>query len=165
MNPKPSFTFYGSISCLIIGILLTACSTEKTVAQTPVSPTTLPGYTVRDTGFSRKDFNVWVITTNLSFDSLFTATISPATRPDFDTDFVMAVKAETAANSYKVTYKDMKIQGDVLKVYFKVAKEHAGDDGAGWVSVSTFPKNRKLRRVHFYHDNVMIRSIPIVAVY
>ena len=155
----------GTASFLLIILLLTACSTEKRVVIPNVAITSLPGYTVRDTAISHHDFNVWVITTETSFDSLFTTVITSAYKPRFDEQIAVAIKAETATTAYNVSFKEMVMRGRVLNVYFNVQKEKPDQEGAGWVSVTAFPKNQSIRRVNFYHDNVMIRSIPVVLVY
>jgi hypothetical protein len=106
-----------------------------------------------------------VITTALSFDSLFSSSTTTDARPNFDDHIVVAIKAQTTTNSYKVSFKEMMIQGRVFQVYFTVAKEKPDDENAGWVSISTIPRNRQIRRVNFFHDQILVRSIPVVEVY
>ena len=152
---------------LVILLLASACSTttKTSTAQTTSPVVSLPGYVVKDSNFSRKDFNVWVVTTEPYFDSLFTAVIVNPSRPEFGQQLVVAVKVETATASYKVNFKNMTIRRQTLNVYFNVTKEKPDSENTGWVSVSTYPRNRNLRRVNFYFDDVLIRSIPVVIVY
>jgi hypothetical protein len=157
----------GIVSFLLINGLLTACGTEKkaVVVVPNVAITKLPGYMVKDTNFSRHDFNVWLVTTETSFDSLFTPAITSTYKPNFDKEMALAIKVQTKTTSYKVKFKQMVLRGPVLSVYFNVKKEAPDEEEAGWVSITAFPKNQSVTRVKFYYDNVMIRSIPVVVVY
>jgi hypothetical protein len=148
--------------------LLGACKTPDNTQRMPrENPhiVTLPGYNFRDSNFTRSDFNVFVITTAYGFDSLLTASITNPLRPSFDKDLVLAIKVETAQHTYKSSFRHMQLNNRVLNVYFTVNRQDPADEGAGWVSISTFPKDRNIRIVRFYFDNVLIRSIPVVLVY
>jgi hypothetical protein len=134
-----------------------------TVPKTEIK--SLPGYVVKDTNFSRKDFNVWVITTAMSFDSILSAVDTAVARPSFDKDIVLAMKAATATNTYKVKYNRMVMQGTTLSVYFDVEKEKPDKEDAGWVSMQTVSRDKQVRRVKFYYGDVLVRSLPVVIVY
>ncbi len=123
------------------------------------------GYVMKDTNFSRKDFNVWLITTQLTFDSLFTSVDTTLAKPNFNDNLVLAIKAETVNKAYKTNFRQMYVQRRILKVFFNIEKERPGRDDAGWVSILSFPKDKEIRRVNFYYDDMMIRSIPVVIVY
>ncbi len=143
-----------------------ACSTTKSGKSVPVVPIViLPGYALKDTNISKKDFNIWVVTTQTSFDSLFTAVIPDPGKPSFDQKLVVAVNAVTATSNYKVTFRNMLVRRNVLNVYFNVTREKAGAENTDWVSISNYPRDRNLRRVNFYFDDVLVRSVPVVVVY
>ncbi len=125
----------------------------------------LPGYNFKDSNFTRDDFNVFVITTEYGFDSLLVTSITNPIRPKFAEELVVAIKAETPNYSYRSTFRKMELRNRILHVYFTVNKEREDTEGKGWVSVSTFPRDRSIRLVRFYFDNVLIRSIPVVLVY
>lgn len=166
LNNKRHIIF--SLAVLFFGILAESCKSPRVTRTTPrVNPeiVTLPGYTFRDSLFTKNDFNVFVITTEYSFDSLLQASITNPIRPKFSEDLVLAIKTETPNYTYKSTFRDMVIRNRVLSVYFTVNKELPGTENAGWVSVSTFPRSRKIRLVKFYFDNVLIEAIPVVLVY
>ena len=150
---------------IICGFILQACSAGKQVVVPNVAMSLMPGYITNDSVLSHTEFNVWLVTTQPSFDSLFTTAITSAYKPDFDKEVAVAIRALTHTSSYKVTYKEMFRRGRVLQVYFNVRKENPGDEGYGWVSITAFPKNQEIRRVDFYHDNMFIKSIPVVIVY
>ena len=151
---------------IVCSIFLQACSASKKVVVVPnVAMSLMPGYITNDSVLSRTEFNVWLVTTELSFDSLFTTAITSAYKPDFSKEIAVAIRAITQTSSYKVTYKEMLRRGNVLDVYFTARREKPEDEGYGWVSITAFPKNQDIKRVNFYHDNVMIRSIPVVIVY
>lgn len=146
-------------------IFLFACSTQKEVPLAPAQVSSLPGYEIRDTNFSRKDFNVWVVTTPLSFDSLFVTTTAVDTKPDFDSQLVVAIKAQTISSKYKVTFRNMVVDGRELNVYFTVAKDQPEREGSSWVTVAAIPRGNNIRRVNFFHDDVLTRSVRVVIVY
>jgi hypothetical protein len=151
---------------IICSIVLQACSASKKVVVVPnVAMSLMPGYITNDSVLSHTDFNVWLVTTEPSFDSLFTTAITSAYKPDFSREIAVAIRAITYTASYKVTYKEMLRRGNILDVYFTVRKEKPEDEGYGWVSITAFPKNQDIKRVNFFHDNVMIKSIPVVIVY
>jgi hypothetical protein len=153
---------------VLVLVLIGSCKSPRVTRTTPrenPSIITLPGYTFKDSLFTREDFNVFVITTEYGFDSLLTTNITNPIRPKFDDQLVLAIKAETANYTYKSTFREMTRRNRVLNVYFTVNKEQPGEENAGWVSVTTFPREWKIRRVNFYFDNMLIRSVPVVLVY
>ena len=165
---RPRILYIPVFLTLAFGLSLTACKSNKIVKSTPrdnPAIVTLPGYNFRDSGFTRTDFNVYVITTEYGFDSLLVTHLTDPTRPRFDSVFVLAIKAETDQYSYKSTFRSMRFRDDVLNVYFTVNKQEPNDEDFGWVSISTFPRDRGIRLVRFYFDNVLIRTIPVVVVY
>jgi len=153
---------------ILFGLFLAACKSPRVTRTTPrENPTivNLPGYTFKDSLFTKDDFNVFVITTEYSFDSLLTTSIINPVRPKFNDDLVLAIKTETPQYTYKSTFREMTLRNRILSVYFTVNKEQPGSENAGWVSVSTFPRDRRIRLVKFYFDNILIKSIPVVLVY
>lgn len=146
-------------------IFLFACSTQKKVSLAPAQVSGLPGYEIRDSNFSRKDFNVWVVTTQLSFDSIFLTTTAVDNKPNFDNQLVVAIKAETSTSQYKVTFRNMVVDRRELNVYFTVAKDKTENEGSSWVTVAAIPRSNDIRRVNFFHDNVLTRTVPVVRVY
>ena len=152
----------------LIVSLLFACKGPDIAKTTPrenPAIVMLPGYNFKDSNFTREDFNVFVITTEYGFDSLLTTSIANPIRPKFDQELVLAIKAETPNYSYRSTFRKMELRNRILHVYFTVQKEAPMSENSGWVSVSTFPRDRNIRLVRFYFDDVLIRSIPVVLVY
>ena len=152
----------------IFGLAATSCKSSRVTRTTPrENPTikVLPGYTLKDSNFTKEDFNVMVITTEYSFDSLLTTSITNPLRPKFEDELVIAIKTETPNYTYKSTLRDMVLRSRTLSVYFTVNKEQPGEDNTGWVTVSTFPRNRNIRQVKFYFDNMLVKTIPVVLVY
>lgn len=154
------------ISVFFLVVFFVACNTERRLVVPNVAMTALPGYVIKDTAaISHHEFNVWLVTTETRFDSLFTPVITSGFKPDFDNEIAIAIRVETITTSYKVSFKEMTLRGNTLQVYFKVKKELPADEGAGWVSLTTFHKNQAIKKVNFYYDDVLIRSIPVVIVY
>lgn len=138
---------------------------SKTTPRDNPNIVSLPGYNFKDSNFTRDDFNVFVITTEYGFDSLLVTSITNPIRPKFAEELVLAIKAETPKFSYRSTFRKMEFRNRILHVHFTVNKEKPDAEDKGWVSVSTFPRDRSIRLVRFYFDNVLIRSIPVVLVY
>ena len=138
---------------------------SRTTPREDPSIVFLPGYNFKDSNFTREDFNVFVITTEYGFDSLLVTSITNPIRPKFSEVLVLAIKAETPNYSYRSTFRKMELRNRILHVHFTVNKEAPDAEDKGWVSVSTFPRDRSIRLVRFYFDNVLIRSIPVVLVY
>ena len=92
---------------IICCIFLQACSAGKQVVVPNVSMSLMPGYITDDSVLSRTEFNVWLVTTQPSFDSLFTTAITSAYKPDFDKEIAVAIRALTHTTSYKVTYREI----------------------------------------------------------
>jgi len=138
---------------------------------TPKEPDTstnvkeLTGYRLKNKVTVLNDFNLWVITNDITFDKVFVAETETVARPTFDNEIVLAAKAETLANSYQIRFKRTEIRKSDLNVYFGVQKSGPAQDGAGPVSLMAVQRNSKIKRVNFYHDNILVRSIPIVTVY
>jgi hypothetical protein len=152
----------------LIIFLLFACKSpdiSKTSPRENPAIVMLPGYSFKDSNFTREDFNVFVITTEYGFDSLLTTSVVNPIRPKFDQELVLAIKAETPNYSYRSTFRKMELRNRILNVYFTVQKEAPMAENSGWVSVSTFPRDRNIRLVRFYFDDILIRSIPVVLVY
>jgi hypothetical protein len=152
------------LSCVCF-IFLFACSTQKKTPLPPSQVSGLPGYEIRDSNFSREDFNVWVVTTPLSFDSIFVSTTAADKKPDFESQIVVAIKAQTVTSTYRVTFKNMVVQGPDLNVYFTVAKDKPEREGSSWVTIAAIPRNKTIRRVNFFYDDILTRTIQVVRVY
>jgi hypothetical protein len=152
------------ILVLIAGVL-SSFRDSKEIGPVPDNGRVLPGYKLKSSAIVFNDYNLWVITNSEVFDKLFIPETETAARPDFNEEMVLAAKVETPANTYNIRFKKTEVRKKDLNVYFTVQKEGPGQDGAGPVSLITFSRNPTVRKVNFYHDNLLVRSIPVVAVY
>lgn len=146
---------------LLFGVL-SAFTTNKDSAEDPVTVKELAGYRLRDNTFSLNDYNLWVITNADAFDKTFTRESDSVKLPRFDEELVLAAKVETWSNSYKVMVKRIVQKGEELNFYFGIQR---GKSNTGNVLVTTYSKDPSVKKVNFYHDNVLVRTIPIVSVY
>ena len=136
----------------------------KGVSENPLSFKALHGYALKNYPGPGSDFNIWVVTNEDSFNEEFVAGEGVSVKPDFEKQFVVAVNAETPNYVYRVSFLRTELRNDELHVYFTVRK--AGIDAPqGLVSVAALDKSPGLKKVHFYHDNLRVRTIPIVSVY
>lgn len=148
----------------VIGSMLMAFTTVKDSVEHPESVKELAGYQLREKEFSMNDYNLWVITNEDAFNKTFIADSDGVIRPRFDEEWVLAAKVETQAHFYSVKFKKVVVEGNTLNVYFGVQKPRRGYVLQP-VSIITAPKNREIRKVNFYHDNILVRSVPIGLVY
>jgi hypothetical protein len=126
----------------------------------------LSGYQLRDKVISIHDYNLWVIANEETFDNVFVAQYDSVARPNFEKELVLAAKVETWNNVYKVKFKTILVKDESLNVYFSIQRDKNAMLGIGApVYISVFPKSSTVKKVNFYHDNVLVRTVPIVSVY
>ncbi len=146
---------------LLFGVL-TAFTTNKDSAEDPVTAKELSGYRLRENSFTLSDYNLWVITNADAFDKTFIRENDSVKPPSFEDEFVLAAKVETWSNSYKVIVKRIVRKGDALNFYFGIQR---GKTNQGDALVTRYPKDPSVKKVNFYHDNMLVRTVPIVSVY
>lgn len=148
----------------LLGFALTAFSFTHEPVLLKTTITELTGYRLRNSEISLDNFNLWVVTTETVFDEKFVAEHDHVTRPDFACELVVAGKVQTFANAYTMSFKRMELKSGVLHVYFTVRKTRRGHSTTP-VAMSVFPKDGTVKKVNFYHDNVLVSSIPVNNVY
>lgn len=153
-----------TIIVLLAG-LLTAFTTTGYNDNIAENVKELYGYTLKEKDFDPSDFNLWVITHSVAFDKTFIAETDKVARPDFDIELVFAGKVETLNYSYRLKFKTILTKGEEMNVYFSVRKAGPAKQGNGPVSLATVSKNQGIKKINFYHDNILVRTIPIVWVY
>lgn len=153
------------ILVLLAGSVLSAFSIPG--AGGPVAGTVneLTGYKLRYNIIDRSDFNLWVVTNEDVFNEEFVAVNDSVLKPRFNEQMVLAAKVETLNYSYRVKFRNTVEQEGTLNVYFSVRKAGAVETTEAPVSMIMFPKVRGIRKVNFYHDNMLVKTIPVVVVY
>lgn len=149
----------------VMMVILGTMSSYRGISETPGPVKEISGYRLKNNNIAFNDYNLWVITNREAFDKLFIAEAETAISPGFEGEIVLAGKVETLSNSYSIQFKKTTIRRNELNVYFTVRKEGPPRDGTGPVSLVAFPRNASIKKVNFYHDNILVRTIPIVAVY
>lgn len=152
------------MTMMLLGVVLTAFSTKKEPGTTSDEITELNGYRLRDSIVSLNDFNLWVITTEGVFNEKFVAENEAVAKPDFASQLVIAGKVQTYSNSYKLVFKKIELHNGNLEVYFTVRKVRRGHS-AEPVAMSVFPKDGSVKKVNFYHDNLLVSIVPVNNVY
>lgn len=153
------------ILAVLAGIMLTAFSPIDDTTLRSERVTELSGYKLRDQVIDFHDFNIWVATTEDVFDRTFVAENHLSARPNFGEQMVLGVKVETLSFNYAVKFRTMRMDKNTLNVYFGVRKAGPAQNGEGPVSLAVVPKSGDIRKINFYHDNILVKSVPIVAVY
>lgn len=125
----------------------------------------LTGYKLVTNTISLTDYNLWVVTNKEVFCQTFSPENNTTTVPDFETEWVMAGKIKTVHNSYTLRFTSAAAVTDHLNVYFKIKRDNKENAADETVSMITVPKGSGIKRVNFYHDKVLVRTIPIVSVY
>lgn len=121
-------------------------------------------YRIKNKVVSHNDFNIWVITNEATLNDLFTAD-DCAEKPNFDEKLVVAMKVETLNYAYRVEYKKIESRQNAINVYFHVVKEGERKEDGSPVAMTEIPRDKSVKRINFYHDNMLVKSVPIVTVY
>jgi hypothetical protein len=146
-----------------VALLMSSFVTDSTIVKNE-SISDLSCYEIKNKTVSHNDFNIWVVTNEFTLEELFTAG-DCAVKPDFQKEIVVALKVETALHNYRVDYKKITTTENSVNVYFHVVKQGAHTDEGSPVSVTSVPKTANTRKINFYHDNTLVKTVPIVAVY
>lgn len=154
-----------TVLVVLISSMIAAFTPVGTGPAAPSNVRELSGYKLRTSDFSLRDFNLWFVTNQGTFDETFVAENDNVIKPSFDNEWVVAGKVETMANSYLVTFRKAVLHKEVLNVYFSVEREGPAKLGEGNVTLATVTRNPKVRVVNYYHGNQLIKSIPVVNVY
>ena len=153
------------IVMVLAGIMLTAFSFPKNELPFATDVVELTGYKLRINNIDRSDFNLWVVTSEVVFERDFEPEHDSVLRPRFEEQLVLAAKVETVHNTYRVKFKKTELVNGVLNVYFNVKREGQADVVNVPVSMVAVPKDKSMKKVNFYHDNVLVKTVPIVTVY
>jgi hypothetical protein len=148
----------------MMSLALVIMSVSKGLTEDPRAMTALHGYTLKNNPGPGSDFNIWVVTHESAFDEEFIAGQDATVKPDFGKQIAVAINAETSNYVYQVNFTRSELVKDELHVYFTVRKASV-DAMSGMVNVAALEKKAGLKKIHFYHDNVRIRTVPIVSVY
>ena len=156
---------YKMLSVMLFSGMLHVTAEERSWLTIPANVKELTGYKLRDKVISLNDYNLWVIANEETFDRIFVADTTTTARPDFDKELVLAAKVITAANSYKVKFKTVIEKDETLNVYFSIQRNKKEQEDTGAAFITVYPKSVSVKKVNFYHDNRLVRTVPMVAVY
>ena len=156
---------YKMLSVMLFSGMLASYDEQRQWLTIPANVKELTGYKLRDKVISLNDYNLWVIANEETFDKTFIPDTVTTARPDFDKELVLAAKVITAANSYKVKFKTVIEKDENLNVYFSIQRNKKEQEDMGAAFITVYPKSVTLKRVNFYHDNRLVRTVPMVAVY
>lgn len=153
------------IVILLAGFMLTGFSVP--VKDNPVAGEVmeLTGYKLRSNIIDHTDFNLWVVTNEDVFIRDFEPLHDSVLRPRFDEQMVLAAKVETIHYSYRLKFRKTVVVNGILHVYFNVKKEGPVEETETPVSMIAVAKDRAIKKVQFYHDNMLVKTVPIVTVY
>jgi hypothetical protein len=153
------------IVILLAGVILSSFNMAGTNSPETGTVTELNGYKLRYSLVDLHDFNLWVVTSEDAFYNEFEAENETVARPDFSSQMVLAGKVETVNFTYRVRFQKIVAEGNTLNVYMNVKKEGPSLQGKGPVSLAVFPKDKAIKKVNFYHDDILVKTIHVVAVY
>lgn len=149
-----------NILFLLVAAVLSAFSTATTGDVKE-----LTGYKLATPHISYTDYNLWVVTTRGTFCENFSPMNNTVPYPDFDNEWILAGKVKTLQHAYYLEFKKTSAEEDHLDVYFKIKKDRAAQETDESVSMIAFPRDAMIKRVNFYHDKVLVKTIPIVTVF
>ena len=134
------------ILSIIIAATLVSCSPGKDLEGSPVGLVNLDGYS----RIKNKDEQFHVITSDKELRALFMDDSGERKKPDFEGQLAIAISVEHQS----LHFTKATIAGRDLNVYYEVGYGSP-------VSVATVPKNQSVRRVNFYQDNYLVRTIEV----
>jgi len=146
-----------------IALLLNSFVLDSSIIKNE-SITEFSCYEIKNKTISHNDFNIWVVTTEPRMNDLFTAG-DCAVKIDFEKQIIVAMKVETLMHNYKVEYKKITSSDNAVNVYFHVVKQGVHTEEGSPVAMTSVPKTSNTKKINFYHDNVLVKTVPIVAVY
>jgi hypothetical protein len=149
------------VSMLSVVMLLAAIPSSP---EDPRAMTAIPGYHLRSVPGPAGDFNIWVVTNAHTFDEMFKPGNEGIVRPDFENQFVVAVNAVTSNYMYSAVFTRSWVDKNGLHISFRMRKQKNNEEPSS-ISLVALEKMPGLKAVHFYNDDVKVRSVPIVAVY
>ena len=147
------------------GIYLAAGNLSPVHSVDPSSFTTLRGYSLKNDPGPQPDFNLWVVTNEVAFNQEFIAGEQATGKPDFENQLVVGASAQTERFRYRVDFLKTSVDKNGINIYFHVVKFKPGQEIENNVSLAAIAKNSAAKKVNFYHDNILVKSIPIVSVY
>lgn len=153
------------IVTVLAGFILSGFSKPVYIAPAATDVVEITGYKLRNEKIDLTDFNLWVVTSEDVFERDFEPEHDSVLRPRFDEQMVLAAKVETIRNAYRVKFKKTELVNGTLNVYFNVKREGAAEEIKVPVSMVAVPKDRSMKKVNFYHDNMLVKTVPIVTVY
>jgi len=149
---------------MTLSLVLLFTGIKNGLTEDPRAMTALHGYSIRNNPGPKSDFNIWVVTQENAFQEEFIPGEGATLKPDFEKQLVVAVSAETHNYVYRAIFERSVLDKNGLHVYFSMKKENV-DAVQGGVSLAALEKTPGLKAVHFYHNNIRIRTVPIVSVY
>jgi len=153
------------IVILLAGFMLTGFSVP--VKENPVvgEVMELTGYKLRSNIIDLTDFNLWVVTNEDVFIRDFEPLNDSVLRPRFDEQMVLAAKVQTINYNYRLKFRKTVVSNGILHVYFNVKKEGPVEETEAPVSMIAVSRDNAIKKVQFYHDNILVKTVPVVAVY
>lgn len=128
--------------------------------------TELTGYKLRHADLDYRDFNLWVVTSEDVFEQDFEPEHDSVVRPQFENQMVLAAKVETRQNLYSLRFRRTQVRDGALNVYFSVKREGSREENIQVpVSMIVVPKDKAVKKVNFFHDHILVKTVPIVTVY
>jgi hypothetical protein len=153
------------ISFFLLPVLFfTTVRTEISTPRNAVETTELSCYHIKAKTVSHSDYNIWVVTTQGALEEHFIAD-SCASQIDFSSQLFIAIKLETDQSAYKVWFKSINVHDHALNVYFDARRLKSATDAGSPLEMVAVNKDASVKRVNFYHGDVLVKTVPIVAVY
>ena len=144
--------------------LLSSFSIERTDGTgTPVI-TELSCYHIKAKTVSHTDYNIWVVTNQGALEEHFIAD-SCASNIDFEHELLVALKLETDQGTYKINIKRITIAGNAINVYFESRRLKIPVEEGSPLVMASISKDSTVRKVNFYHGDMLVKTVPIVTVY
>ena len=145
-------------------LLLNAFVADKPSNEKMLDAYDLSCYRMRSKTVSHTDYNIWVVTNKVALEENFIAD-SCSGDLDFDNNLVVALKLETETANYKISFSKITRDANAINVYFNTKRLRNSLEEGSPLEMAEIARDRSVRKVNFYHGNMLVKSIPVVSVY
>lgn len=154
-----------NLSFLILAFLLfNSFRVTESIRENAIDAYDLSCYRMKSKTVDHSDYNIWVVTNKASLEENFEAD-SCANTLDFEKSLVVALKLETVSATYKVNVTRVTTVENSVNVYFSTKKLQIPVEEGSPLEMTEISRNSNVKRINFYHGDMLVRTVPIVAVY
>lgn len=132
---------------ILMVVVLSSCKISEDMKASPIGLVSLDGYS--ETIKTDAD-QFHVITSEKEFNDLFVTNADAGKKLDFDGQIAVSL----TAHNQKFYFTKATISEREMNVYYEIGKGSP-------VSIAAVPKSQSVKRVNFFQDNYLVRTIEV----